>query len=173
MPKQDQTEAIEASAKEQRRTELLAESLRRKQDTNDPKVLEFLSLIDDGPELSDDSLDYLLSKTVSTANLSAEQVRGFEWRAELALLRRRQAHPPKHGLTGILRAVAFDDPKEAKEPLSAEEIIKHEGVGTLASLAATRSQDFEAVEKSTRHTSETFVNDGEEGLTGGALSRFR
>lgn len=166
---EEQKRALE----EQRKTELHARNVISNDQSDSPKILEYLAEIDDSPELDDNTLDYMLSKVVSTANLTEAEVRGIEWENEIAMLRRRQAHPPEYGLTGHLRAVAFRDASAYRLPISETERIKHEGHGTVAKLAATRSEDFLGVEKSTQDITESILSDNQSESSGGIMSRWR
>lgn len=158
----------------QREHQLHAQNLQRQADTDDaPRTLEYLAEIDDGPDIDDGgSLDHLLSKVVSTANLDSDRVAGAEWENEIAMLRRRQAHPPVYGITGHFRAWVKGTNDGYKEPLDTEDLIKHEGVGQISKQALSRSEDFVGVETPTRDTTESIVT-GKDSSKSGILGRFR
>lgn len=159
---------------EQREHQLHAQNLQRRGEKDDaPRTLEYLAEIDDGPDLDDGgSLDHLTSKVVSTANLDSDRVDGAEWENEIAMLRRRQAHPPAYGITGHFRAWVKGTNDGYKEPLESEDLIKHEGVGQIGKLALSRSEDFTGVETPTRDTTESIVT-GKDSKSSGILGRFR
>lgn len=157
----------------QRDTQLHANHVATGKQSNGPRVLEDLSVIDDGPDLDDDTLDHLHSKVVSTANLSEAEVDGMEWRHEIAGLRRRQFHPPAYGLTGYCRALAFRDASAHAEPMAPEDRIKHEGMLHIADMAVTRSEEFIGPETATKDTRESIVSSEDRGGSGGIGSRLR
>lgn len=169
----DQERAIARQQEMQRRTEMHARNLSTQGKDDNPKTLEYLAETDEGPELRDDSLDHLLHKNISTANLTEAEVRGIEWENEIAMLRRLQEYPPTYGITGYLRAFAFQDIDAYREPIDSIERIKQQGLGTLSKLAATRSEEFIGVDTSTRDTQETIVNDSESDDSGGMVRRWR
>lgn len=168
------TEEQDKAFRQQRNNELHARNMIQDNKSNTPQILEFLAEIkdEDSPDLDDESLDHMLSKVVSTANLSKEEVEAIEWHNEIAMMRRRHAHPPNYGLTGYLRAFAFRDSSEYRLPIDQMDIIKQEGHGLLSKLAATRSEEFIGVETSTRDIRESIVNE-EQSASGGLWQRMR
>lgn len=158
--------------RKEREHQMHAHNIGQPPSDTDPKTLKYVSEIDDGPELRDDAMNYQHSRVVSTANLEDTDVEGIEWHTEIAMLRRRQAYPPKHGITGIARAFAMDSADEYREPMGPIDTIKHEGHGFLTQLAGTRSEDFIGVETSTSETRESIIS-GTDESGGGIRGRIR
>lgn len=153
-----ESERVAEERTRQRGHQLNAQAVADTSDDNDaPVTLEYVSEVDDGPDLDDDTLDYQLSKVISTANLEEGQVDALEWRNEIYALLRRRVHPPRHGLTGDIRAYAFDDPTEALQPLSGKDVIKQEAQGVLSQFAASRSKDGYLVDVATKKVTESYV----------------
>lgn len=171
MSERAQQEAIRQQQQMQRNTELHARNFVADKNRDDPKTLKYLAETDNIPTLSDDTLDYLLHKNISTANLNEAEARAIEWENEIAMLRREQAHPPDFGVTGYLRAYAFQDMDEYKMPIGQEERIKQQGIGMLSKLAATRSEEFIGVDTTTRDIQESIVSNPDES-SGGLLRRW-
>lgn len=169
MSERGQQEAIRQQQEMQRNTEMHARNIVSDRNRDDPKTLKYLAESDSIPELSDDTLEYLLHKNISTANLSEAESRAIEWENQIAILKREISHPPEYGVTGYLRAYAFQDMDEYKTPIDASERIKQEGLATLSKLAATRSEDFIGVDTTTRDIQESIVSNPEE--SGGGLLR--
>lgn len=157
--------------RKEREHQMHAQNFVQETNNQDPKVLKFVSQIDDAPELDDESLDYQHSKVVSTANLTDDAVEAFEWETEIGMLRRRQAFPPKYGLKGIARAFALGSADEHREPLNELDVIKHEGHGLVSRLAATRSEEFIGVETTTSDTRESIIAGPDEN-SGGIRGRL-
>lgn len=168
-----QEKAIREQQKMQRNTEMHARNVVSDRQGDNPKTLQYLAETNDIPKLSDDSLEYMLHKNLSTANLSQAEVQGIEWENEIAMLRRLQVHPPAYGLTGYMRAFAFQDIDEYKEPVGQLEQIKQQGIGLLSKLAASRSEEFIGVDTATRDIQESIVSNPDEKESGGMLRRFR
>lgn len=172
MSQNEQEKSVEKHHKLKRNSEMHARNIVSGSTSNDPKALKYIVENNNLPELEDDSLDYFLNKIISTANLSGEETEGIEWENEIAMLRRKQVYPPEYGLTGHLRGFAFGDSSEHLMPLDKFELIKQQGLATLSKLAVTRSEEFVAVETSTRNVNETIVNDDETGSSGGLGNRL-
>lgn len=172
MSQENPSEVAKKQQKARRNSEIHARNVISDMPSNDPRTLKYIVDNEDTPSLSDDSLDFMLNKIISTSNLSTEQTRGFEWENEIAMLRREELYPPEYGLTGWLRAFAFDDANEYKMPLSKTEKIKQQGLATLSKYAATRSEEFIGVETSTKNLSESIVSDEETESSGGLGSRL-
>lgn len=166
-------ESEEEMRRKEREHQMHAHNMGQSSQDKDPKTLKYLSDIDDGPELQDDSLEYQHSRVISTANLEEEEVDGIEWHTEIALLRRRQAFPPKHGVTGIARAFAMDSADSYRNPMDQMDTIKHEGHGFITMLASTRSEEFIGVETTTSDTRESIISGGSNDSTGGIRGRIR
>lgn len=144
-------------------------------DASTAEILRYLSEIDDLPiSKNDPIMGQLVSKLTSTANLSAEQVRSNEWIREYLLILYLCKHPTKEGMHSAERAWAHDDVDAFREPLGAEDRMKIEAFVTSSKLALTRSEEFRAVEESTRTVSESIVNDDSRGdsSSGGVLGRL-
>lgn len=169
MSERSQKEAIRQQQEMQRNTEMHARNVVSDRNRDDPKTLKYLAETDAIPELSDDTLEYLLHKNISTANLSEAESRAIEWENQIAILKRGISHPPEYGVTGYLRAYAFQDMDQYKTPIDASERIKQEGLATLSKLAATRSEEFIGVDTTTRDIQESIVSDPDE--SGGGLLR--
>lgn len=171
MSDRTQKEAIRQQQQMQRDTELHARNIVSDQNRDDPKTLKYLAETEDLPELSDDTLNYLLHKNISTAYLSEAESRAIEWENQIAILKREISHPPDYGVTGYLRAYAFQDMDQFKTPIDVSERIKQEGLATLSKLAATRSEEFIGVDTTTRDIQESIVSNAEES-SGGLLRRW-
>lgn len=160
----------------QRRHELHTQNLRAgEQDDTAAEVLRYLSEIDDLPiDRGDPVMGQLISKLSSTANLSAEQITSNEWVREYLLLLYLAQYPRKDGVHGAWRAWSHDDREADLEPLSPEKRMQVETFVTTSKLALTRSEDFKAVEESTRNVSESVVhNEDEAEKSGGILGRLK
>ncbi|MFB6198899.1 MAG: hypothetical protein ABEI52_11645 [Halobacteriaceae archaeon] len=145
------------------------------QDGEAAEILRYLSNIDDLPIEQDDSvMGPLVSKLISTANLSAEQVKSNEWVFEYLLVLYLSLHPPKYGMHGDERAIAHDS-REAKRPyLTSEERMQIEAFIQIDKMAVTRSEEMKLTEEATRNVSESVVHEeGESSSGGGILGRIR
>lgn len=137
------------------------------------EILRYISDIDDLPISRDDPvMGQLISKLVSTANLTKEQVKSNEWVLEYLLVLYLSKHPPKYGMHGVERAIAHDDPQEAIEYLSAEDRMQLESFIQIDKLAFTRSEGFKAVEESTRNVNESVVRDDSKQADSGGLRGY-
>jgi hypothetical protein len=143
------------------------------EDTKAPETLKYISEPEDSVDSPADSLSWINSKSASTANLSNEDVRSKDWVLEYHQLLSRMEHPPQYGLTGHLRAWAYDDRAEYRKPLSSSDLLETEGYTEIGKEATTRSKDGWGVETSTRDTKESIVRNDEDGGSGGILGRLR
>lgn len=158
----------------QQEHQLHAQAMGRPDDSDDgPATTRYIS--EEEGDAPVDGLDWMLSKTASTTNLSEERVEGDEWELEIATLMARQGYPPSYGLFGPWRAWAHDDPAADLMPLEQLDRVKTEGYKKRGQDARHRSKDGWGVETSTRDTKESIVRDhsDEEGGGGGILGRFR
>lgn len=137
-----------------------------------PATLQYISEPED-VETPVDAVSWANSKTASTANLSEEDVKSKSWVIEYHQLIGKCAHPPEYGLTGPLRAWAYDDYTEWRTPLDARDDLKLEGFSETAKEAKTRSKDGWGVETATRDTKESIVRGNESESGGGLLGRFK
>lgn len=137
-------------------------------DTNAPETLKYVSKPED-IESPVDSLEWINSKSTSTANLDPEDVRSKNWRLEYHQLFARMSRPPAYGVSGHLRAYMYDDPNEYKLPLDPEETLEIEGFTEIGKEASTRSKDGWGVETATKDTKESIVRDEEQTNSGGGL----
>jgi hypothetical protein len=157
----------------QQKHQLHAQALSRPDDDDDgPATTRYISEEDgDAPV---DGLEWMLSKTASTTNLSEERVEGDEWELEIATLLSKQAYPPSYGLYGPWRAWAHDDPAADLMPLEQLDRVQTEGFKKRGQDARHRSKDGWGVETSTRDTKESIVRDhsDDDGSSGGILGRF-
>lgn len=142
------------------------------EDTDTPRVLEYISEVDDVAELRDDSLDQLTSKLASTANLDDETVAGKEWVGELQALLWKCRFPPDYGARGAFRAWMYDDLDEYRDPLSPGDVIEKEGYLHNFTLALTRSKGFKGPEMATKDTKESIVRGKDKKSGGGILERL-
>lgn len=134
------------------------------------EVLRYLSEIDDLPIDHDDPvMGQLVSKLTSTANLTADQVRSNEWVREYLLLLYLARYPREEGVHGGWRAWSHDNTDANISPMSPAKRMEVETFVTTSKLALTRSEDFKAVEESTRNVSESVVHDDETESSGGGL----
>jgi len=137
-----------------------------------PETLKYISQPEESVESPTEALAWINSKSASTANLSLEDVRSKDWVLEYHQLLSRMEHPPQYGLAGHLRAWAYDDPTEAREPLSSAQLLETEGYTEIGKEATTRSKEGWGVETSTRDTKESIVRDDKE-TSGGILGKLR
>lgn len=142
------------------------------QEGDDPATLAYISEPED-VDSEIDALDWLNSRTTSTANLSEEDVRSKEWVAEYHLLIAKTRYPPSYGLTGPWRAWAFDDADEQLDPLGPDTELELEGFSETSKEAKTRSREGWGVETATRDTKESIVRGKEQDSGGGILDRLR
>lgn len=141
-------------------------------DDTAPETLTYISEPEDiDPGV--DALEWINSKSSSTANLTEEDVRSKEWILEIHQLVAPMEHPPEYGLTGHLRAWAYDDREEFKKPRSVTDRMKTEGAKEVARESNTRSKEGWGVETATRDTKESIVRDGDSDGGGGLLGRLR
>jgi len=168
---QSREEAIE----DQREHEIHTGNLGRP-DGNDDKAPQTLKYVSEPEDIDSpiDALEWINSKSASTANLDPEDVRGKEWVIEYFQLLGRLEHPPEYGLTGPLRAWAYDDKSEHKKPLKPSDRLQVEGYSEVGKEAKTRSKDGWGVETATRDTKESIVRgkDSDSG-SGGLLGRLK
>jgi len=158
---------------QQHRRQLHSGNLQGPGDTNAPETLKYVSKPED-IDSPIEALEWINSKSTSTANLSEEDVRSKEWVLEYHQLMARMERPPEYGVTGHLRAYVYDDVSEYKKPLKSSETLEVEGYTEVGKEASTRSKDGWGVETSTRDTKESIVRDDEQsGGGGGILGRFR
>jgi hypothetical protein len=139
------------------------------------EILHELSSIDDLPINKDDPvMGQLVSKITSTSNLSPEQVKSDEWVMEYLLILYLCKFPKEDGCHGDWRAYAHGDITEYREPLDAEDRMMIEAYIGSAQRALTRSEDFAAVEESTRTINESVVRDESQdnSSSGGILGRM-
>lgn len=128
------------------------------------EILRYLADIDDLPVTEDDNvMGQLVSRLVSTANLSKEQVQSHEWVVEYILVLYLSMYPPKYGLHGDERAIVHDDADANRKALDTQTRMMLEAFVTNAKFASTRSEDFKAVEETSRNVSESVVHEGDEG----------
>ncbi len=141
--------------------------------TNAPETLKYVSKPED-IESPVEALEWINSKSTSTANLEEEDVRSKEWVIEYNREMSTMDHPPTYGVTGHLRAVMYDDVSEFKEPLSPGDNVELEGYSEIGKEASTRSKDGWATETATRDTKESIVRDeNADKNSGGLLARIR
>lgn len=158
---------------QQRRQQRHTANLQGQQDTNAPETLKYVSKPED-IDSPIEALEWINSKSTSTANLSEEDVRSKEWVLEYHQLMARMERPPEYGITGHLRAYVYDDVQEYKKPLKSSETLEVEGYTEVGKEASTRSKEGWGVETSTRDTKESIVRDDEQSSGGGGiLGRFR
>lgn len=130
------------------------------QDGDAAEILRYLADIQDLPVDEDDTvMRQLISRLVSTANLSPEQVRSHEWVVEYILVLYLSIYPPEYGLHGHERAIVHDDPHADRAPMNTQKRMMLEAFVTNAKLASTRSEGFKAVEETTRNVSESVVHE--------------
>jgi len=141
-------------------------------DSNAPETLKYVS----EPEDIDspiEALEWINSKSTSTANLEPEDVRSKEWVLEYHQLMARMERPPAYGITGHLRAYVYDDVNEYKQPLKAGSKLEVEGFTEIGKESSTRSKGGWGVETSTRDTKESIVRDQNEESGGGILGKLK
>jgi len=145
----------------------------RPADTNAPETLKYVSKPED-IDAPVDALEWINSKSTSTANLSEEDVKSKNWRLEYHQLFAIMGKPPEYGIKGHLRAYVYDDVNEYELPLDQDEQLEVECYTEIGKESSTRSKDGWGVETSTRDTKESIVRDEEQqGGGGGLLGRFR
>jgi hypothetical protein len=164
----------EQQLKEQQRHQHHQANLRENADKDESvAVLRALSEIDDLPidPQSDPIMGQLASTLTSTANLTAEEVRSNEWMREYILVLYLCKYPREEGLHGHRRGWAYGDSDQANEPIDAKTRMTVETFVTSTKLALSRSEEFKAVEESTRSVSESVVHD-DNGSSGGILGKL-
>lgn len=171
-------ERAEEQRERQREHQLHSQNLHSggQQTGNTAEILHELSNIDDLPIDKDDPImGQLVSKLTSTANLTAEKVRSDEWVMEYLLILYLSKFPTKDGCHSEWRAFAHGDLAEYREPLNAEDRMMLESFISSSQRALSRSEDFAAVEESTRTINESVVRDESQdgaGGSGGILGRM-
>jgi hypothetical protein len=142
-------------------------------ESNAPETLKYVSQPED-IDSPVESLEWINSKSTSTANLSSEDVKSKKWIVEYHRELAITPFPPDYGVTGHLRAYMYDDADEYRMPLETDERVETEGFMEVGKESNTRSKDGWGVETSTRDTKESIVRDEEQqGGSGGLLGRFR
>ncbi len=140
------------------------------------EILHTLSNIDDLPiePKEDPVMGQLVSKLTSTANLSKEEVRSNKWVREYLLVLYLCQFPTDEGMSDSWRGWSHGDRDAAREALDPEKRMMLEAFVTNSKLALSRSEDFKAVEESTRNVSESVVRDGSSNDgSGGILGKLR
>ena len=166
----DQREMMEEQREAQRHN---ANLQRPGDDDKTPETLKYISQPEEEIESPTEALEWINTKSASTANLSDADVESKPWILEYHQLLSRMEHPPEYGLSGHLRAWAYDDAQESREALDPSELVDTEGFAEVGKLALTRSKDGWGVETSTKDTKESIVRDGDRSKGGirGLLSR--
>ena len=166
----EQREMMEEQREAQRHN---ANLQRPGEDDKTPETLKYISQPEEEIESPTEALEWINTKSASTANLSDADVESKPWILEYHQLLSRMEHPPEYGLSGHLRAWAYDDAQEYREPLDPSELVDTEGFAEVGKLALTRSKDGWGVETSIKDTKESIVRDGDSGKGGirGLLSR--
>jgi len=140
--------------------------------SNAPETLKYISEKEDiDAPLA--PLEWINSKSTSTANLSEEDVRSKEWVLEIHQMLARMDKPPEYGIKGHLRAFVLGSEEAYEHPMSPDERIETEGYTELGKQAFTRSKGGWGTETATRDTKESIVRGKENGGGGGLLGRFR
>jgi hypothetical protein len=158
----------EERMKEQQRQAYHQGNLQGQPDTNAPETLKYVSKPED-IESPIAALEWINSKSTSTANLSEEDVRSKEWVLEYHQLMARMERPPEYGIHGHFRAYIYDDAEEFKRPLKPKEALEIEGYTEIGKESSTRSKGGWGVETSTRDTKESIVRDQEQNSGGGGI----
>ena len=141
--------------------------------SNSPETLKYIAEPEDIDSPAD-GLDWINSKSTSTANLDQSDVRSKEWVLEYHREFSQMDRPPVYGISGHLRAFVYDDPDEFKKPLVPQEQQEAEGYMEIGKEASTRSKDGWATEQSTSIRKESYVHDDKRKNSGGGLlGRFR
>jgi len=141
--------------------------------SNAPETLKYVSQPED-IESPVESLEWINSKSTSTANLSEEDVQSKKWIVEYHRELAITPYPPENGVTGHLRAYVYDDPDEYRMPLETDKRVETEGFMEVGKESNTRSKDGWGVETSTKDTQESIVRDDEDKSSGsGILGRFK
>lgn len=156
-------------------TDNLQQTTQPDQGSDTAEILRLLSDIDDLPvdPTEDPVMGQLVSKLTSTSNLSTEQVESNEWVREYILLLYLCKRPRPDGLHGSWRGWAHGDQDEDVGPLGPSERMQTETFVSMTKLGLTRSEDFKAVEESTRTINESVVHDDSKQNSGGLMGRFR
>lgn len=175
MSTQEEVEEMEA---QRRRAQYHSNNLAApdEQDGEAAEILRYIADVEDLPvDENDEVMQQLVSRLVSTANLSKEQVRSHEWVVEYILVLYLSMNPPKYGLHGHERAIVHDDVNAEREPLEVNQRMMLEAFTTNAKFASTRSEDFKAVEETTRNVQESVVHDeeGQGSDSGGIMGMIR
>lgn len=142
------------------------------EDNKTPETLKYISQPEEEIESPTEALEWINTKSASTANLSEEDIQSKPWILEYHQLLSRMEHPPQYGLSGHLRAWAYDDQNEYRKALDPTDLLNTEGFAEIGKLAVTRSKEGWGVETSTRDTKESIVRDGKN-KSGGLLGRFK
>lgn len=141
-------------------------------DTNAPETLKYVSKPED-IDSPIEALEWINSKSTSTANLSEDDVRSKEWVLEYHRQLSRMERPPQYGVKGHLRAWVYNDRSEFAIPLGPSEEVEIEGFTEVGKESSTRSKEGWGVETSTRDTKESIVRDEEEKSGGGLLDKIK
>lgn len=167
-----QEERQEIERRQQRRQIHMNQVSGQAGNSNAPETLKYVSQPED-IDSPIEALEWINSKSTSTANFEPEDVRSKEWVLEYHQQIARMERPPTYGVKGHLRAYMYDDAGEFKMPLKAEEQLEVEGFTEVGKESSTRSKDGWGVETSTKDTKESIVRDEEQtGGRGGILGKF-
>jgi hypothetical protein len=162
----------EARDEEQKRRIQMQQLSGHTGDSNAPETLKYVA----EPEDIDspiEALEWINSKSTSTANLEPEDVRSKEWVLEYHQLMARMERPPTYGIKGHLRAYVYDDAEEYRKPLKSADKIEVEGFTEVGKESSTRSKGGWGVETSTRDTKESIVRDENESGGSGLLGKLK
>jgi len=159
---------------QQRRDQYHSKNLGMAQgDSNAPETLKYVSKPED-IDSPVESLEWINSKSTSTANLSQEDVTSKEWVVEYHRELAMMPYPPEYGVKGHLRAFVYDDAEQYRLPLDPDAKVETEGFMEVGKESSSRSKEGWGVETSTKDTKESIVRDEEQQNSGGGLlGRFR
>jgi hypothetical protein len=163
----------EEQLQEQYERQLHQQNLGSQNGSNAPETLKYVSKPED-IDSPVEALEWINSKSTSTANLEKEDVRSKEFVIEYNRVMSTANIPPSYGITGHLRAVIYDDLDEFKTPLSTGDIVELEGFAEVGKESSTRSKEGWATETVTKDTTESIVRDNnKDSKSKGLLGRIR
>jgi len=142
-------------------------------DSNAPETLQYVSQPED-IDSPVESLEWINSKSTSTANLTSDDVMSKKWKLEYSREIATTPYPPAYGIKGHLRAYMYDDKSEYRMPLDTDKKVETEGFMEVGKESNTRSKDGWGVETATKDTQESIVRNDEDKSGGsGILGRFK
>jgi len=124
---------------------------------------------------ADATLQNLASKDIPSANFSEAEAQEFRHYLDVAIERKRAAHPhPDQDVTGILREVVHDDPEAGLDPVDPRDRLLDDTFRQGVAARMTKGKEGNLLGLALRSIKESVLRRGEQQSSGGGiLGRFR